>query len=168
MEIRRRLHDDLDACVELAETVHHLDGYPRFLPASLGDFLTPRDALGAWVAVVKAGVVGHVALHRRTSPQAEALAREATGRTATQIAFIARLFVSPQFRRGGIGRGLLEVAAQEAMARGQLPVLDVVTDHYSAIALYERCGWVRIGEVTARLADGNVLEEFVYTAPPPT
>lgn len=52
------------------------------------------------------------------------------------------------------------------MARGLWPVLDVAKGLRGATALYESCGWVRVGEVTVRLPDGRDLEEFVYVAPP--
>ncbi len=162
-----RGEEDLDACVGLAEIVHRVDGYPKYLPGSLREFLAPDGALAAWVAVVGSAVVGHVALHSRTSPEAGELATQVTGQTAERLGFIARLLVSPQSRRRGIGRALLDVAAAEAVGHGLLPVLDVVTEHHAAIALYERCDWIRIGRVTARFRDGGELEEFVYVAPPP-
>lgn len=165
MRVRIRTDEDLDACVALAEVVHRLDGYPRYLPGSFRQFLPSAAALSAWVAVNGTTVVGHVAFHRRTSSQALALASQATGQPADRLAVIARLLVSPETRRNGIGRVLLDAVAHDAVGRGLSPVLDVVVDHHAAIALYERCSWVRAGQVTARFADGNVLEEFVYVAP---
>ena len=67
MEIRRRTNDDLVRAVDLAELVHELDGYPRYLPGDLRSFLASEDALASWVAVEGSELVGHVALHRRTS-----------------------------------------------------------------------------------------------------
>jgi hypothetical protein len=51
------------------------------------------------------------------------------------------------------------------VARGLWPVLDVAKGLRGATALYESCGWVRVGEVTVRLPDGRDLEELVDVAP---
>jgi hypothetical protein len=37
--------------------------------------------------------------------------------------------------------------ASEATSRGLWPILDVVTTFEAAVNLYERCGWVRVGQV---------------------
>jgi RimJ/RimL family protein N-acetyltransferase len=47
-------------------------------------------------------------------------------------------------------------------------VLDVVEDHKAAIALYENCGWTRVGRVDWKLPGDLPLREFVYVAPDPT
>ncbi len=65
----------------------------------------------------------------------------------------------------GVGRTLLERAATEATAKGLYPILDVANQMQSAVALYERSGWVRAGEVSAEFAGGTSLEELVYLAP---
>ena len=165
MEIRRRTNDDLEAAVRLAELVHELDGYPRYLPGDLGSFVAANGSLGSWVAIQGYQLVGHVALHQRTSPQVMALASQVTGLPADRLAVIARLMVAPAVRRAGIGRALLQQAADQAVALGTTPILDVVTVHLAAIELYERCGWSRAGKVVARFEDGHSLDEFVYVYP---
>jgi GNAT superfamily N-acetyltransferase len=84
------------------------------------------------------------------------------------IAFVARLLVAPAARRRGIGRALLGKATQEAVQLGRRAVLDVVEDHKAAIALYENCGWTRVGRVDWKLPGDLPLREFVYVAPDPT
>jgi hypothetical protein len=42
-----------------------------------------------------------------------------------------------------------------------------VTRFHTAIALYERSGWTRLGAVVVELPDGTTIEEFVYVAPAP-
>ncbi len=79
---------------------------------------------------------------------------------------MARLLVAPTARRRGIGRGLLGRAAEEAVALGRRPVLDVVTEHRSAIHLYDRCGWQPAGTVTVTFPELEVTE-VVYLAPAP-
>ena len=84
---------------------------------------------------------------------------------ADRLGVVARLLVSPRHRRQGIGRSLLEVASEDARSRGLWPILDVVTYQQQAIALYDRCGWTRAGQVTSRYGDDVVVEEFVYLGP---
>lgn len=167
VEIRQRTNDDLEQAVGLAELVHELDGYPRYLPGDLLSFLASDDALSSWVATAGHELVGHVALHRRTSPQAMALASVATELPPERLAVVARLMVAPTARRAGVGRKLLQQATAEAVDRGLIPILDVVTAHLAAIRLYERCGWSNAGRVVAQFDDGQSLEEFVYLCPDP-
>ena len=167
MLIRPRTDADVAPCERLARDVHILDGYPVYLPDDdLAAFLVTPGALGAWVAELHGGVAGHVALHPRSSDAVMERASAGVGAPPEGLAVVARLLVGPEFRGQGIGRLLLRAAAQEAEARGLWPVLDVAKDLRSAIAVYESCGWVRVGEVTVRLPDGRDLEEFVYVAPP--
>lgn len=110
-------------------------------------------------------VIGHIALHSRTSDEVMVLAARATGRTAERLAVVSRLVVSPDVRRKGVGKALLEAAANSAIDRGLRPVLDVATHFHNAIRLYERCGWTRVGEVTIRFDVGEPLDEYVYISP---
>jgi GNAT superfamily N-acetyltransferase len=95
-----------------------------------------------------------------TSVVAEALSVE-----SDRIGVVSRLMVSPSARRGGVGRQLLRAAAEEAVRRGLIPALDVVTSYAAAIALYEREGWQRVGTITVAMPDGNQVDEYVYVDP---
>jgi GNAT superfamily N-acetyltransferase len=74
---------------------------------------------------------------------------QATGRDASELGGIARLFVDPGARRKGLARALLAAAVGHARVRGLQPVLDVVDDGKAAIALYEGSGWKLAGTETA-------------------
>jgi len=177
MLIRERRDDDREALERLGAAVYQRDGYPRYLPDSFGDFLISDDALGAWVATgdtgdtgaavetVETGIVGHVALHPRSAPEVMAAACSATGLAEHELAVVARLLVAPHVRRAGTGRALLSAAVDAAVARSRRAVLDVVTDHRSAIHLYEDAGWARVDTVTWTLPNGSSLTEFVYVSP---
>ena len=171
MNIRSRVDADTDHLVELAQMIRARDAYPRVLLGSLRDFIVSKDALGAWVAVddeVTAGppgnpILGHVALHSRSTTPVMTLASEATGRAHHELGVVARLMVAPSARRMGLGRRLLDVATAAASSKGRLAVLDVVREDRAAIALYDRCGWTRVGQVVVELP-GIVLDEFVYVS----
>jgi GNAT superfamily N-acetyltransferase len=163
---RTRTPDDLGACERLARDVHRSDGYPVFVPdGDFRRFIASPDALAGWVIEGNDGIVGHVALHPATSLPMLALVRSELAVKPREVGVIARLLVAPSARRRGIGRGLLDVAASEARRRGLIPILDVVTRHASAIALYEDAGWTRLGQVDCDLPDGTQVEEFIYRAP---
>jgi GNAT superfamily N-acetyltransferase len=171
--VRPRTDTDLDACIELARIVQERDGYPPYFPQDirgfLGAFLTPPgDVYQAWVAEDVGEIVGHVALHRRSTDPVLTLASEALHQPVEKLGVVARLFVSPTARHRGVGQMLLDVASGEAVARGLFPVLDVATQFHDAIRLYERRGWVRAGQVTVVFEEeGFSLNEAVYLGPVP-
>lgn len=165
MVVRPRLDADLDALVGLAQAVHELDGYPRYLSGPLRDFIASPEAMAAWVAEVESEVVGHVALHPQSSRDTTAFAMSVTGLDSEHLVFVARLLVAPRARGRGLGQALLATAARDAVQRRLRPLLDVGTDHGPAIALYERCGWVRIGTLRVRFGHGGALDEHVYLLP---
>lgn len=165
MAVRARTDADLDACVEMAMLVHERDGYPAFLPTDLRSFLASPDAFGAWVVEEADGVLGHVALHRRTSAAALAVAATALQQPVDRLGVVARLLVAPWARRRGVGRALLDVASCDAVARGLWPILDVATHYHGAVRLYEDCGWTRAGDITLRFTDEVTLDEHIYLGP---
>jgi len=166
--VRPRTDDDLDACVRMATIIRDLDGYPTRRPLDLREFLASPDAFGAWVAEREGQVVGHVALHRHSTPEVLAMASQALLRPVEQLGVVARLLVSPDTRREKVGLTLLNTASSEAIRRDLWPILDVVTTFEAAVNLYESCGWVRVGQVTFRFHDGGSVEEFVYLGPQAT
>ena len=162
--LREREDADLDALEALARAIHERDGYPPLLPRGLRAFVASAPALAAWVAVAEGRVVGHVCLNPASSPEVMTLAIEATGADAFGV--VARLFVDPAHRRAGVGEALLATAAGEARRRGLLPILDVSTSFEPAIALYERCGWQRLGSVQVAVGpDRPPFDEIVYALP---
>jgi len=165
MEVRERTETDLDGLVQIAGVVHDVDGYPLYLPGDLRTFLASADATHAWVAEMDGEVVGHVALHHRSSCAVMALASEAAGRPPERLGVIARLLVAPPARGKGIGRCLLRTATDAARGQGLYPVLDVAVHHAAAIKLYEASGWERAGRVTVTFGHGGALDEYVYLGP---
>lgn len=164
--IRERQDEDHPALDLLARSVHQLDGYPMYMPDdNFLAFLISDQALNGWVAVDQGQVVGHVALHRRSSPGVVALAASQLGLRASECGVVARLLVAPEQRRTGLGRRLLDHATDQCRRRQLAPILDVVDGTEPAIALYEHAGWRHLGSVTFTLPDGSELTEHVYAAP---
>jgi GNAT superfamily N-acetyltransferase len=163
---RPRLPDDVEACVRLLDRVHDLDNYPPLWPVDLAEFVVSEQELSAWVAERDGELIGHVALHDAEGDALFEVATAATGLPASGLAVVARLFASPDVRRVGLGRGLLDLATGEAHARGLRPVLDVAKVLPPAIAMYEAAGWTCVGEVDVRYRDFDPLPVWVYAGPP--
>ncbi|MER6047582.1 GNAT family N-acetyltransferase [Streptomyces sp. NPDC001793] len=147
--VRRREDVDLDACVAVLGEVHAHSGYPHHWPDDPVRWLTPEGLTAAWVVESGGTVFGHAALCGHE---------------------VSRLYVAPGARGHGLGTRLMAVV--EAEARGLRLVLEVKTSDTSAVALYERRGWVRRGTErqewrVARAAPEavEVVEVHRYEAP---
>ena len=167
MIVRPREESDSDRLLDIAQRVHAIDVYPPYFPdLDFRVLLFGHAVLGAWVCEIDEHVMGQVALHPHTGKQAMELAASSLDVGTERLGIVARLIVSPECRRNGVGRTLLERAATEAVTRGLYPMLDVATHLQPAIDLYEHCSWLRAGQVSTEFADGTALDEFVYLAPP--
>ncbi|WP_369359546.1 GNAT family N-acetyltransferase [Streptomyces sp. cg2] len=149
--VRRREDADLDVCVAVLGEVHAHSGYPHHWPDDPVRWLTPEGLTAAWVVESGGTVFGHAALCGHE---------------------VSRLYVAPGARGHGLGTRLMAVVEAEAAARGLRLVLEVKTSDTSAVALYERRGWVRRGTErqewrVARAAPEavEVVEVHRYEAP---
>lgn len=159
--IRPLRDDDLVPLEAVARRVKERDNYPVWLPDDdLLRFLTTPVAYAAWVAEVDGAIAGHVALHPRSSRAVMDCARAAG--IEGDIGVIARLLVNPDHRRLGLAASLLDRCRREAVARGMVPILDVVSTSAGAIALYRGAGWTEIGSVTHHLPDDLTISELVF------
>jgi GNAT superfamily N-acetyltransferase len=142
--VRPRSQRDGEGCIELLRAVYAADEYPTIWPKHPGRWLTPSRFLAAWVALNGSTVVAHIALVGIAEPADECLVA-ASGRPASQMAEIARLFIHPDSRGGGLAERLLDTASSYAKGRGLLPVIEVNERRARAIRVYERTGWRRVG-----------------------
>ncbi|MGI5127550.1 GNAT family N-acetyltransferase [Pseudonocardia sp. CA-107938] len=158
--VRPRVEADLAVLAAVLRDLRRREGYPLRMQEDLGSWLCYPPVLGAWVADHGGGVVGHVAL-RLPEPDdpVAALVDE-------PAAIVCRLFVARDERGKGLGERLVRAAWRAADERGLRPVLDVLVRDSVAVALYERLGWVRIGEITHTI-DGTVVPAVCLTAPGP-
>ncbi|WP_228973156.1 GNAT family N-acetyltransferase [Streptomyces sp. DH12] len=162
LTIRPRGDDDIPGCVAALATVHAADRYPVDWPVDPEGWLTPPGLLGAWVAVDGGDVLGHMALTRPMEAPPVAV-----GLPARRLVGVARLFVDLRARRRGVAARLLDEATRVAADRGRTPVLEVEAGATSAIRLYERAGWSRVGSSAGdwTTADGRVARLLWYVAP---
>lgn len=143
IRIRERTAADLSHCVAVLREVHRLDRYPLNWPADAERWLSPTNALHAWVAETERGsILGHVAVHRVCS---------ATDPVSMSTAEVSRLFVAPGARGYSVGAQLLTHARRWAAGCRLQLVLEIVDHQPSgpAITLYERTGWRHAHTATA-------------------
>ncbi|SDS04055.1 GNAT family N-acetyltransferase [Actinopolymorpha singaporensis] len=169
VRVRPREDADLPGCVRLLTEVHERDGYPLIWPERPVEWLVGSSPLAAWVALLDEMVVGHVALsHCRPGDVAPGLLRERDGGAhegAPRPAVLGRLAVGPAARGRGAGTRLVTRAVEYARTHGLRPVLDVVDSDRSAVALYERLGWHRLGYVEQRWGADQTVTIHCYAAP---
>lgn len=147
--IRVRTDEDLRACVDALAAVHACDRYPVDWPTDPRRWLAPADLVGAWVAVERTDVVGHVGLSLHDATELPPSVAEAIGTSAGRIGSITRLFITPSGRGHGLATRLLDVAREKAAELGAPLVLDVSDEGRAAIAVYERAGWERVASARA-------------------
>lgn len=166
MQIRLRTDADIDACVAVMRQTHEVDRYPVYGANVTAEFLVARRReLQAWVAELDGQIVGHVSLHRAEDDATLPPAQAASSRPAAGLAFLSRLLVSPDARRLGLARRLVQTAVDHAHAGDLRPVLEVVTDASGAIALYESLSWKRIGALALPIPGHPPLDVYLYLAP---
>lgn len=165
--IAPRYTGHLDRVVEALRLVHESDRYPMAWPDDPAAWLTPEDALGAWIALADGEVVGHVMLVDGGKVEYAAELAETAGVPVTGLAGVSRLFVTPAKRGTGIATRLLERVEDTPTRRGRRLVLDVVDDGGPAVRLYERLGWVRVaaGPASWTSPDGVRPQAAAYLSP---
>ncbi|MGW5037167.1 N-acetyltransferase family protein [Streptomyces parvulus] len=157
--------DDLTGAAEALVEVHETDGYPVEGVDDPEAWIKSEDVLAAWIAESDGRIVGHVAVMK---PQGEAAADlwvKQSGDDMGHVGVLARLFVVESARKQAAGRQLMEAAASHARDHGLRLVLDVMVKDASAIRLYERLGWRKIGETIHHFGNGETIPAVCYVSP---
>lgn len=170
--IRERRPEDVEQCVKVLRRVHERDGYPIVWPRDPVRWLSPERTAYAWVLTEEevadaaaaeasarlSGVLGHILLLRAADGSAE-------NSPEPRVYEVARLFVRPDARRLGLGTALLETAIAQAAQDGYSLTLEVVADESStAISVYEKAGWRKVGTAVAewKRPDGGSVKVHRY------
>ncbi|MEV5808707.1 GNAT family N-acetyltransferase [Streptomyces parvulus] len=165
--VRPFSNDDLTGAAEALVEVHETDGYPVEGVDDPEAWIKSEDVLAAWIAESDGRIVGHVAVMK---PQGEAAADlwvKQSGDDMGHVGVLARLFVVQSARKQAAGRQLMEAAASHARDHGLRLVLDVMVKDASAIRLYERLGWRKIGETIHHFGNGETIPAVCYVSPSP-
>jgi ribosomal protein S18 acetylase RimI-like enzyme len=163
--VRPITDDDVPGAIAALVEVHATDGYPVEGVAEPEAWLCSPAVLRAWVAERAGKVVGHVAVMRPQGEGAVELWQDKSGEGEGRIGVLARLFVVRDARRHAVGERLMEAAMDHARDSALRLVLDVMTKDTSAIRLYERLGWQRIGEVTHHFGADQQIPAVCYVWP---
>jgi ribosomal protein S18 acetylase RimI-like enzyme len=109
---------------------------------------------GAWLVQARdsVGVVGSAGLGSHWEPD------------RATVATLFGMYVAPRARGRGVGEALVDAVLHEARQRGKdQVVLEVASSNESAIALYERCGFVRTGATNPHPRRNDIHEiEMVH------
>lgn len=164
--VRPRRVVDVNECVRVLADVHEQDGYPVGWPDCPATWLAQSGQLAAWVAELDGQIIGHIALSRSSGGDlAPGLWSSRVGGRAEDAGVISRLFVAPSARGRRVGSLLMAHAVRDAGERGLHPVLDVVATDSAAIAVYERLGWLQLGQFDQQWGSGQKVTVHCYSAP---
>ncbi|MCY7397202.1 MAG: GNAT family N-acetyltransferase [Nocardioides sp.] len=163
--VRARHADDLPVLVELLSAQQAGSSYPiRWpLPIPTVDFLVRPTERRAWVAESAGAVVGHVTVAHVDEPLVPLFA-PALG--SAPMGMISVLFTAEAWRGLGVGGTLLDTAVAWIRVQGEVPVLDVVPTHDTALTIYQRRGWVEVGRARFVWLPGNLPEVLLMALPP--
>lgn len=178
VEVRQREDSDIPRLHDILTAVFEKTGYPVDGPSSFDLFLNPPadHLLYAITAVltptdqdadVEHLIAGHAMI---MSPSAGALNPASKvhlehGGTMENHAVLSRFFVNPAVQARGIGSKMLEEATAWGRREGKRLVLVVLEKDESAIKLYDRAGWVRVGEYVFTSKWGTGYRALAYLGP---
>jgi len=162
--VRARRPRDVGACARLLRRAYFEGRFPEHGADGPRSWLEADEVMSAWVAETEGEIVAHVAIST-VEPSAAFRWREVTGRPATDLVAVSRLFVRPRSRGEGIGTKLLAVGASAVRAKGRVPVIEVVTSSSVAPELYRDHGW-RLRATDLRPGTPAGLWVHRYEAPP--
>lgn len=162
---RQRKPGDLPTLVTLLESVYRTDGYPVDGVADASSFLSPPGLICAWVVTINDQVVGHVLISEPKPHDSAVAAWAKQGGDSLLAAVMGRLFVDSKARVKGVGKLLVQTAAEWAGMKGKRLTLEVLDNRRAARAIYEGLGWHRIGESTHEDGQGGRFATGLYISP---
>ncbi|KAI3394028.1 hypothetical protein diail_3292 [Diaporthe ilicicola] len=179
VEVRRHERSDIPRLREIITAVHAKTGYPVDGPACFEAFLDPPPgqllhAITAVLLSTDSGAEGGghriagQAMIMSPSPDVPNLASKVhleRGGTMENHAVLSHFFVDPSVQARGIGSKILEEATAWGRREGRRLVLIVLEKDKGAIRLYDRAGWVRVGECVFTSNRGGRYNTMAYLGP---
>ncbi|KAJ0109406.1 hypothetical protein J7T55_000331 [Diaporthe amygdali] len=178
IQLRQRQRSDLPRLHDIITAVYEQTGYPVDGPSCFEDFLDPPSdqVLYTITAVLKPTVpeteneqpiAGHAMI---MSPSSGALNLASKvhlqrGGTMENHAVLSRFFVNPAVQARGIGSKMLEEVTAWGRRERKRLVLIVLEKDEGAIRLYDRAGWVRVGEYVFTSKWGTGYNAIAYLGP---
>ncbi|MEV8333352.1 GNAT family N-acetyltransferase [Streptomyces niveus] len=163
--IRPIENSDLVGAAAALIDVHSTDGYPVEGVEEPEAWLCSADVMAAWVGDLEGTIVGHVAVMHARDEDAVSMWMQRSGEEKSQIAVLARLFVTKGARTHAVGERLMRAAMAYGRECELRLVLDVMTKDIAAMRLYERLGWFEIGKTSHPYGRGQSIEAVCYAAP---
>ena len=147
--VRLREPRDLPALVRSLGAQQPTSSYPMRwpLPFPVEQFIERQGQERSWVAVLDGCVVGHVGVGRPRGDVERAFLDALTVDDTADLGIIEVLFTDLSVRGTGVGGLLLDTAVAWLRGQGRTPVLDVVTDHGTAVDVYRHRGWRQVGSI---------------------
>lgn len=133
--VRQAGLSDLEALVPLFDTYRRFYGQP-------GDLALARTFLHERLASLQSAIL--IAEQNGAAVGFAQLYPSFSSTRAQRIYVLNDLYVAPEAREGGVGRALMEAAAEFGRRAGAARLaLSTQRTNRTAQALYESCGWVR-------------------------
>jgi GNAT superfamily N-acetyltransferase len=110
-------------------------------------------------------VVGHVLISEPKPHDSAVAAWAKQGGDSSLAAVMGRLFVDSKARVKGVGKLLVQTAAEWAGMKGKRLTLEVLDNRRAARSIYEGLGWHRIGESTHEDGQGGRFATGLYISP---
>ncbi|MEV0441071.1 GNAT family N-acetyltransferase [Streptomyces spectabilis] len=165
--IRLRRDGDVAEAASVLMSVHSVDRYPVEGVDQPEAWIKTPSLIQAWVAVSEGRIVGHAGVSRPNGDESAALWFERSGENASQVIVAARLFVDPEARGMGVGKRLTETVMDYAEQHSVRLVFEVMTKDTTAIHLYEKLGFQKIGRIVHRYGEDQHVEAICYVWPTP-
>ena len=147
--VRPRTPGDLPTLVRSLGEQQPTSSYPMRwpLPFPVEQFIVREGQERSWVVVLGGRVVGHVGVGRPRGDVERAFLDALGVDDTAGLGIVEVLFTDLSVRGSGIGGLLLDTAVSWLRGQGRTPVLDVVTDHGTAIDVYRHRGWRQVGSI---------------------
>jgi GNAT superfamily N-acetyltransferase len=168
--VRPRERCDLPTLVRSLGEQQPTSSYPMRwpLPFPVEQFIERDGQERAWVAVLDGRVVGHVGVGRPRGDVERAFLDALTVDDTAGLGIVEVLFTDLSVRGTGIGGLLLDTAVAWLHEQGLTPVLDVVTDHGTALDVYRHRGWRQVGSIRPPWLPESKADLLLMVLPSPT